>query len=92
MYFNTRCDGLKCVDSIAGVRDNAQAYNRCALSRANRYGGKVFVWPMAAITEWDGLHLKWSRLSETFGIVIKDVNKIVNFHKLVFYWPDLIGY
>ena len=79
MYFNTRCDGLKCVDCIAGVRDNAHAYNRCTLSRANRYGRKVFVWPMAAITEWEGLHLKWSRLSEKCGIVIKDVNQAVNF-------------
>ena len=39
---------------------------------------------MAAITEWDGLHLKWSRPSEKFGIVIKDVNQVVNFTQVSF--------
>ena len=67
------------------MRDNAQAYNRCMLSRANRYGRKVFVWPMAAITEWEGLHLEWNMLSDMFGIVIKDVNQVVNFTQVSFF-------
>ena len=50
MYLKTLCDGLKCVDSTADVRDNAQfiAYNRCTLFRVNRHGRKVFVWPASA--------------------------------------------
>jgi hypothetical protein len=79
VYFNTQCDGLKCVDSIAGVRDNAQTHNRCTLFTANRYGIKFFVWPMAAITKWERPHLKWGRLSETLAIAIKDVIQVVYF-------------